>query len=112
LRREESSQNHARYDFPNYHDHMREIEVRDLKAELDSVLREVGDGETVTVTSGGRPVAEIVPAMPERSEAMKKLIAEGRVTPGRRPLPRNPPPPRRTGRSASAIILAEREEGR
>jgi len=86
--------------------------VSELKAELDSVLREVEAGETVTIMSEGRPVAEFAPAMPERSEAMKKLIAEGRVTPGRRPLPRNPPPPIETDGSASELILAEREEDR
>lgn len=83
-----------------------------MKAQLDSVLRDVEDGETVRVISDGRPVAEVVPPMPEPSEALKKLIAEGRVTPASRPLPKNAPPPRKTGRSASAIILAEREEGR
>lgn len=84
-----------------------------MKARLDSVLRDVEGGERVRVTSGGRPVAEIVPALPERSEAMKRLIAEGKVTPASRPKPKGPPPrPRNTGRSASAIILAEREEGR
>lgn len=97
---------------PNYHDHVREIGVAELKASLSSVLRRVEDGEPVRVTSRGRPVAEIVPVEPERSEAMKKLIAEGRVTPATKPLDRNPPPPRKTGRSASAVILAEREEDR
>jgi prevent-host-death family protein len=92
---------------------MREIGVRELKAQLSSVLRDVEKGERVTVTSRGRPVAEIVPVVPERSEAMKKLIAEGKVTPASRPKPKGPPPPpRKTGRSASAIILAEREEER
>jgi len=43
---------------------------------------------------------------------MKKLIAEGKVTPAPGSIPKNPPPPRKTGRSASAIILAEREEER
>lgn len=84
-----------------------------MKAQLDSVLRDVEDGTRVRVTSGGRQVADIVPALPERSEAMKKLIAEGGVTPASRPKPKGPPPrPRKTGRSASAIILAEREEER
>lgn len=91
---------------------MREIEVGELAAKLSSVLRDVEDGERVRVTSNGHPVADIVPVMPERSEAMKKLIAEGRVTPASRPLPKNAPPPRDTGRSASAFILAEREEER
>ena len=83
-----------------------------MKAQLSSVLRDVEAGERVTVTSRGRPVAEIVPAMPEPSEAMKKLIAEGRVTPASRPLPMSAPAPRDTGRSGTAIILAEREEER
>ena len=44
---------------------------------------------------------------------MKKLIAEGRVTPASRPPSEaSPATPRKTGRSASAIILAEREEDR
>ncbi len=77
------------------------------------MLRDVEKGETVRVISGGRAVAEIVPALPERSEAINKLIAEGKVTPASRPKPKGPPPPpRKTGRSASAIILAEREEAR
>jgi prevent-host-death family protein len=83
-----------------------------LKANLSSVLRRVGEGERVRITRRGRPVAELVPAMPERSEAMKKLIAEGRVTPATCPLPMSPPSPRDTGGSASALILAEREEER
>jgi prevent-host-death family protein len=83
-----------------------------LKAKLSSVLRDVENGEPVRVTSRGRPVADIVPVMPERGEATKKLIAEGRVTPASRPMPKDPPPPRKTGRSASAIVLAEREEER
>jgi prevent-host-death family protein len=92
---------------------VREIEVRELAARLSSVLREVEAGERVTVVEEGRPVAELVPPMPERSEAMKKLIAEGKVTPASRPKSTAPPPrPRKTGRSASAIILAEREEER
>ena len=91
---------------------MREIGVRELKASLSSVLRSVGEGERVRITRRGRPVAELVPAIPEQSEAMEKLVAEGRVTPASRPLPMNPPSPRNTGRSASAFILAEREEER
>lgn len=83
-----------------------------MKAQLSGVLRDVEKGERVRVTSRGHPVAEIRPVMPERSEAMKKLIAEGKVTPASRPLPMSPPSPRNTGRSASAFILAEREEER
>lgn len=84
-----------------------------MATQLKSVLREVENGETVRITADGRPVADIAPTMPKRSEAMKKLIAEGKVTPRLRPPSEAPPPePRDTGRSASAIILAEREAER
>lgn len=91
-----------------------------MKAKLGSVLRQVEAGERVRVTRRGRPVADIVPvespemarSTPEQGETMKRLIAEGRVTPATRSLPMSPPEPRDTGRSASAFILAEREEER
>jgi prevent-host-death family protein len=94
---------------------MREIGVRELKARLSSVLREVEEGGQIRVTVRGRPVADLVPVgAPQRySEGMRKLIAEGRLTPASQPLPLpKAPPPIKTGKSASAIILAEREEGR
>lgn len=84
-----------------------------MATQLNDVLREVKAGERVTVVENGRQVAELTPPVPERSEGMKKLIAEGKVTPALRPPSEAPPPkPRKTGRSASAIILAEREEDR
>jgi len=90
---------------------MREIGVRDLKAKLSSVLREVEGGERVRVTSRGRPVAEIVP-VGSSGRQWERMVAEGKITPAAGPMDRNPPPPRDTGRSASAIVLAEREEDR
>lgn len=84
-----------------------------MKASLSSVLRRVSEGERVRVTRRGRHVADLLPPETDPGETqMRKLIAEGRVTPGLRPLPRNPPPPINTGTSASALILAEREEDR
>jgi prevent-host-death family protein len=99
---------------------MREIGIGELKMKLSSVIRRVERGERVRVTRRGRPVADVVPVDspeeaqggPERSEAMKKLIAEGRVTPGVRSRTRRKPRPRDAGISGTAIILAEREEER
>jgi prevent-host-death family protein len=89
---------------------VQEIEVGELKARLDSVLRDVEDGKRVRVTSQGRPVAEIAP-VESADEQWQRMISEGKITPASRPKPKAPPPqPRKTGRSASAIILAEREE--
>jgi antitoxin (DNA-binding transcriptional repressor) of toxin-antitoxin stability system len=80
---------------------------------LGSVLKRVERGERVRITRRGRHVADLLPPETDPSERqMRKLIAEGRVTPATGSIPKDPPPPRKTGRSASAIILAEREEER
>jgi prevent-host-death family protein len=90
---------------------MLEIGVRELKTSLSSVLHRVDEGEQVRVTVRGRPVADIVPAGSRRAdERLRALVADGRVTPAARPLPRRSPRPLDTGRSASAIILAERAD--
>jgi prevent-host-death family protein len=90
---------------------MREIGIGELKAKLSSVVKRVEKGERVRVTRRGRPVVDIVP-VETADEQRERMIAEGRITPATAPMDRNPPPPRKTGRSASAIILAEREEDR
>lgn len=92
---------------------MREIGVRELKANLSSVIRQVEAGEQVRVTVRGRPAADLVPTgTPRYSPRMRELIAEGRVTPASQSLPLPKATPRRTGKSATAIVLAEREEER
>ncbi|HEX3734388.1 MAG TPA: type II toxin-antitoxin system prevent-host-death family antitoxin [Solirubrobacterales bacterium] len=92
---------------------MDEIGVRELKARLSSVLRQVDAGEAIRVTSRGRPVADIVPAAARRGEErLRALVAAGRVTPAARPHPRRTPRPLSTERSASALVLAERDAGR
>ncbi len=96
-----------------YRDYMREIGVRELKSRLSEVLRAVEAGEEVRVTVRGRPVAEIRPTAESRAEKrMRELVAEGRVTPPSRPLPRNVPFPPPGKGSGTAMILAEREEER
>jgi prevent-host-death family protein len=92
---------------------MREIGVRELKSNLSSVLHEVDEGEQIKVTLRGRHVADIVPAGSRRSDRkLRELVAEGKVTPAAAPHPSRSPRPRKAKRSASAIVLAEREEER
>lgn len=92
---------------------MREIGVRELKSGLSAVLREVENGEQVRVTIRGRPVADIVPAgeSPEARQ-MRELIAAGVVIPASKPPPSDAPLLLRGRGSATAIVLAEREEDR
>jgi prevent-host-death family protein len=92
---------------------MLEIGVRELKAGLSSMLRKVEEGEQIKVTVRGRHVADIVPAGSSRSDdQLRALVAAGKVTPPTRPHPDRPPPPVRAGRSATAIVLADRNEER
>lgn len=90
---------------------MLEIGVRELKASLSSVLHRVDAGEQVRVTMRGRPVADLVPAGSRRGdERLRELVAEGRITPAARTRPSRSPRPLDTGQSASAIVLAERDD--
>lgn len=92
---------------------MLEIGVRELKASLSRVLRRVEEGEQIKVTVRGRHVADIVPVGARRgSERLRALVAEGKLTPAASPRPVRPPKPARGGRSATAIVLAERDEER
>lgn len=60
-----------------------EVGIRELRDGLSRHLARVKEGHTVVVTDHGKVVARIVPAgAPTRLE---QLIAEGKVTPGRRP---------------------------
>lgn len=90
---------------------MREIGIRELKTNLSSVLHRVDAGEQIRVTRRGHPVADIVPAGGRRGdERLRELVADGRVTPAARPRPRRSPRPLDSARSASAIVLAERDD--
>jgi len=60
------------------------VGVAELRQNLSVYLRRVAAGERLVVTDRNRPVAELGPA-PTAGSALDQLIAEGRVTPPRRP---------------------------
>jgi prevent-host-death family protein len=92
---------------------MREIGVRELKQSLSKTLQAVGRGEQVRVTIRGRPVADIVPAgATAGNDRLRELVAQGRVTPPARVRPRRPPRLAKTRRSASSLVLSERDAER
>ena len=68
-----------------------EVGIRELRADLSRWLRRVREGEEVLVTERGSPVARIVPVTGHRK--LDELIAQGRVTPAKRPWT-GPHPPR------------------
>ncbi|HEX9124395.1 MAG TPA: type II toxin-antitoxin system prevent-host-death family antitoxin [Actinomycetota bacterium] len=92
---------------------MRELGIRELKQSLSRILRAVGRGEQVRVTLRGRPIADIVPAREADAEdRLRELVAQGRVTLPARAHPRRAPRPAPARRSASKLVLAEREAER
>jgi prevent-host-death family protein len=89
---------------------MREIGVRELKQTLSKTLRAVGRGQQVRVTVRGRAVADIVPARSSvMDDRLHELVADGRLVAASRAQPRRAPRLVRSRRSASSLVLSERE---
>jgi prevent-host-death family protein len=91
---------------------MREIGVRELKRSLSATLRSVSRGEQVRVTLRGRPLADIVPAAAADDDRLRALVAEGRIVPPARGHPTRAPKLAKADRSASALVLSERDAER
>ena len=89
---------------------MREIGVRELKQSLSATLRAVSRGEQVRVTLRGRPLADIVPAGAAAvDDRLRALVANGCVVPAARARPRRAPKLVKARRSASSLVLSERD---
>ncbi|MGA8016251.1 MAG: type II toxin-antitoxin system prevent-host-death family antitoxin [Candidatus Dormiibacterota bacterium] len=56
----------------------RRVSVRRLNQQTSAVLAEVSRGRAVTITSGGTPVARLVP-LPATSPSLDRLVAAGRA---------------------------------
>lgn len=92
---------------------MREIGVRALKQSLSETLRAVGRGEQVRVTIRGKAVADIVPAgAAAMDDPLRELVAAGRLVAPSRTRPMGAPRLAKSRRSASALVLAERDAER
>jgi prevent-host-death family protein len=92
---------------------MREMGVRELKTTLSQTLRAVARGQQVRVTLRGRPLADIVPAgASTKDDRLRGLVAQGRLATPARTRPRRAPRLVKSSRSASALVLAEREAER
>jgi prevent-host-death family protein len=92
---------------------MREVGIRELKQSLSETLRAVGRGQQVRVTVRGKAIADIVPAGAAGSDdRIRQLVAEGRVSVPSRARPRRAPRLVKSRRSASSLVLSEREAER
>jgi prevent-host-death family protein len=82
-----------------------EVGIRELRDDLSHHLAEVRGGLTITITDGGKPIAQLVPV--RVSTVLERLIAEGRVTPSKR-RKRPAPTPIKTAGPVSDLIDEER----
>lgn len=78
------------------------VGVRELHDELSRHLAEVHAGRTITVTDHGVPIARIVPV--QRPTRLETLIAEGRVSPAKRPKHQSLVAPLDAGATVSDLI--------
>jgi prevent-host-death family protein len=79
------------------------VGIRELKNHASSIIDRVEDGESITVTKHGRPVAKIVSAA--TPPHLAALVADGTVRPseGSRYLPK-PAKLRGSGKSAADYV--------
>jgi prevent-host-death family protein len=89
---------------------MEQIPVRELNQDTAGVLARVAEGNTVEITSRGKPIARLVPVY---DGELADLVAAGVVTPAtnRDPFVMPPGEVDETS-SATAALLAMREEER
>ena len=82
-----------------------EVGVRELRNHLSRYLDRVRDGDEVVVTDRGRAIARVVPVHGGR--VLDRLIAEGVVTPARRPK-RQASEPTKTKGTVSDLVGEQR----
>jgi len=87
-----------------------EVTARELKLRLGRYLAAVRRGESLSITLRGKPIAELRPLPPSPDLHLDRLAAAGLVTLGAGQL--GPHKPAGAQRSASDIILADRDSER
>ncbi len=92
---------------------MREMGVRELKLSLSRTLQAVSRGQRVRVTLRGRAMADIIPSGAAAEEdQLARLVTEGRLVAPTRARPKRAPQLVTSARSASSVVLSEREVDR
>jgi prevent-host-death family protein len=82
-----------------------DIGIRELRDTLSKQLERVRQGHSITVTDHGKPIARIVPL--EGQSVFERLVAEGKITPAKRPH-RPAPEPVITGVVVSDLLHEQR----
>lgn len=65
---------------------MRHVGAYEAKTHLPRLLQEVAQGETITITRHGVPIALLIPAATKGAAAIRDAVTELRAFRGRHPL--------------------------
>jgi len=86
------------------------VGIRELKARLNSYLRQVKDGTTLVITERGKPIGRIVPVSASVETRLRELIQAGLVAwSGRKLTPMDPVARTRGSRTVADLLLEDRE---
>ncbi len=83
-----------------------EVGIRELRADLSRYLKRVREGEEITITDRGTPIARITPA--DGRSKLDELIAAGAVTPPVSRGPRTVPKPIKIRGGISDLVDEQR----
>jgi prevent-host-death family protein len=84
------------------------IGIRELKDKASSIIDRVEQGEAITVTKNGRPVARIVSTTTPPHLAALIMDGSVRAAEGPRYLPTKPAQPQGAGKNAAEYVSADR----
>jgi len=88
------------------------VGVRELRQNLSVYLKHVREeGRAYEVTERGEPVAHLTPLPDRPTSTYERLLAEGRITPAKRPWDEMPKPlPPIPGKQLSEVLREMRDE--
>lgn len=84
------------------------VGVRELKNRLSALLRRAADGERITITDRGRPLAVLGPAEPQEDDVVAAMVREGLASWGGGKPRGSARPVKIKGRPISETILEDR----
>ena len=87
---------------------MATVGVRELKNRLSALLRRAAEGERITITDRGRPLAILGPAEPKEDDVVATMVREGLASWGGGKPRGSARPVKIKGRPISETILEDR----
>jgi prevent-host-death family protein len=89
---------------------MTEVGIKKLKDHLSSYLKLVRQGQSITITDRGKPIAQIIPKVTSIDDRMGQLLEAGVIEWNGENLPRIKPVVKNPGEKLVSDIITEMRE--